>query len=483
MPQSNCILASLLIFVFAISLGCSPEPKVVNSGWQPSIRYEDCLGSDLPGFKSRCAKVELETADVAIAVAVIEPVAGGDLVPAVFLTGGPGEGGNTTDKLDEWRYWASDIGLARPLVLWQPRGTAGSSGYFECRSFNDWLLHHESGSDRSLLVALESCLVQWRASWKSDLAFEQFSSLQSAKDFLHVMKLLGYERWHIWASSYGGRLANVLLSEAPDAVVSVIFDSAVTRSLEKPSDFAQRWVMSMHELFGQACASSQCKAEALEEDFWRAVDQVAKSASAREFKISQAIFAHWVFAQGFDESSIHHLPDLLSRIGAAGPSREDVLAIERFASVKTAPSNNPWVYYAALCNDLRRQSAEEFQNQVARLGRWQQFWLGHELIDVCPLMNIAGEPVGKVPANLPAVAPALFLSSRFDPVIPFVNVVNERNYFDDAAILVKNGAAHGILRKRMCGDSLAELFWHSPENFLRMLRSNEPVDLNDCEVQ
>lgn len=461
--------------------GCEPKNAPAAALWQPALRLVPCAGADLPGFKSRCGFVELEKQGAELSFAVIEPFKASQSIPVAFLAGGPGEGGNTTYKLDEWRYWASDIGLARPIVLWQPRGTQGSSNYFECDSFDAWLNSDALGSDSSMLIAMESCFVQWRAQWSGESSFAQFSSRQSARDLAQILQLLGFEQWHIWASSYGGRAANWMLHDNPDRVASVIFDSAVTRALQKPSDFAARWVASMRQLFARACEGHSCNSSQLESDFWLAADNVQThfSENSRGNRgVSKDVFAHWVFAQGLDEASAKALPEFLERFKSGEVHPGDMAQIEQFISAKTAPANNPWVYYATLCGDLERQTQSEYQVEVSKLGRWQQFWQHHELIDICPLLG--GETEVSEWVVETQHAPVLFLAGRFDPLIAFDAVKAEREYFSAAALITSKSAAHGFLRSQKCGGGWVESFWQTPAEFIAQANSLSEADLAGC---
>lgn len=472
-------LLACTIFLLCL-IGCGPKNTPAAASWQPTLRLMPCSGADLPGFKSRCGFAELEKQGIQLSFAVIEPLRTNQSIPVAFLAGGPGEGGNTTYKLDEWRYWASDIGLARPVVLWQPRGTQGSSKYFECDSFNAWLKSEALGDDSSMLMAMESCFVQWRVQLGKS-GFEQFSSRQSARDLTQILQLLGFERWHLWASSYGGSAAHWMLHENTERVASVIFDSAVTRALQKPSDFAARWVASMKQLFARACEVHGCNSSQLESDFWLAAENVQTHFSKNSrgnSGVSKDVFAHWVFAQGFDEASAKALPELLERFKSGEVHPGDMAQIEQFISAKTAPANNPWVYYATLCGDLKPQTQSEYQVEVSKLGRWQQFWQHHELIDICPLLG-GGAQASEWAAGTQH-APVLFLAGRFDPLIAFDAVKAQREHFSAAAVITSESAAHGLLRSQKCGGGWARSFWQAPAEFIAQANNLSAADLAGC---
>lgn len=447
------------------ALGCSPN-SAPQSVWRPTLQFIPCAGADLLGFTSRCARVRLEENGAELSIAVIEPVDASASLPIAYLAGGPGEGGNTTVRLDDWRYWASDIGLKRPLVLWQPRGTLGASNYFECDSFHAWLKQGELGSDNSMRIAMESCFVQWRSQWRGELGFSQFSSRQSARDLKQIMQLLGFHSWHLWASSYGGRTADWLLRDSPSAISSVIFDSAVTSALQRPSDFAHRWALSMEQLFARACALNDCNLQRLMDDFWRAADNIQAIARKSGFDISREVFVHWVFTHGLDDSQVRNLPAMLARFNDAAPLAETFAEIEQFIAAKTAPANDPWIYYATLCADLMPQTHDEFVAETASLGRWQDFWRSSELTSLCPLLGNEATLSELSAASNGYAGPVLFLAGRFDPLIPLRAVQRERLLYSNSLMVVSPDSAHGLLRSRACGDKLAERFWVAPTEFI-----------------
>ncbi|MBU2985591.1 alpha/beta fold hydrolase [Saccharophagus degradans] len=159
--------------------------------------------------------------------------------PVIYLEGGPGVGGATEQaNMDFWQVFLKDAALPREIVLINTRGTKGALPYFECDELATEQLRllttSTSISDEIALMASlqKKCVAQYHAFLQAQVPFTKnehhpgiglLSSHYSKGDVTELMRALGYDKWHLWGGSYGGRLA--LLAGQSKEVVSIVLDS------------------------------------------------------------------------------------------------------------------------------------------------------------------------------------------------------------------------------------------------------------------
>jgi len=180
--------------------------------------------------------------------------------PVVVIVGGPG--GATLSRLQGMlsRPRFRTIREQRDLVFLDVRGT-GFSEPSVCTEVDDVLkqvdilvVGTEEVNDR-LVAAAKSC-ADGAMTGGPDPA--TYNSRTVASDFAHLRRLLGYERWNLIGTSYGGRYAQTLTREDPEGVRAVVLESPVTLGQPWSRTLALR--EALDAVFEQCAAAPACAA-------------------------------------------------------------------------------------------------------------------------------------------------------------------------------------------------------------------------------
>ena len=148
--------------------------------------------------------------------------------PVVFLHGGPGGRLFPARGVEQPALGAWALGeLARlaprsDLILFEQRGVTDRPDPVECATTLESALALEP--DEALARSLD-CVRSWERT--SGHAVDEMRPEEYAGDVESVRRALGVERWVLYGSSYGGRVAVELVRTVPDAVHAAVLDSPV----------------------------------------------------------------------------------------------------------------------------------------------------------------------------------------------------------------------------------------------------------------
>ncbi|MFZ1070314.1 MAG: alpha/beta fold hydrolase, partial [Methyloceanibacter sp.] len=187
--------------------------------------------------------------------------------PVVYLAGGPGD----IAPLEVNGLIAADFIRDRDVYVVSQRGTMFSEPALTCAASDDFsrellgLRFYSEATKRAHLAATEACHRELAATG-ADLS--AYNSTESAADFADLRKVLGFDAWNVYGTSYGSYLAQTLMRDHPDGIRSVVLDSVLPTTYT----VAANW-QNARDGFGnifQACAAEPaCNAShpRLEETF------------------------------------------------------------------------------------------------------------------------------------------------------------------------------------------------------------------------
>lgn len=175
----------------------------------------------------------------------------------VFLVGGPGQA--ATESAGMVAMALKPLLAHRNVLLIDQRGTGGSNA-LQCE---------DDSSDDSAPTAAEgaefdaarmrrgaaACLKQ--LSGHADPRF--YTTTIAVEDLEQVRKALGSPTFDLIGVSYGTRVAQQFLMHHPDAVRSVVLDSAVPNTSALGEDFAQNLHHALKAVFARCTAQPACK--------------------------------------------------------------------------------------------------------------------------------------------------------------------------------------------------------------------------------
>ncbi|HEY7774457.1 MAG TPA: alpha/beta hydrolase [Marinagarivorans sp.] len=126
---------------------------------------------------------------------------------------------------------------------------------------------------------------------------------------------------------------------------------------------------------------------------------------------------------------------------------------------------NPWLYWAAECNDNKVLSAEDYTQGVATLGAWSRFLAVDMSLKICHMQQFAKQSLAPEATDANRAIPSVLLAGEFDPVVSRRDVIALAQSLKPAVMVQKAGVGHGVIAGGHCGDWLPA-FWRSPHAFV-----------------
>jgi pimeloyl-ACP methyl ester carboxylesterase len=175
----------------------------------------------------------------------------------VFLAGGPGQA--ATESAGQIAMMLQSLLAHRDVLLIDQRGTGGSNA-LKCGEIDD----EDAAPTAAEGAALNAdkmrkdaadCLKQ--LSHQADPRF--YTTTMAVEDIEQVRKALGSPPLDLIGVSYGTRVAQQFLMRHPDAVRSVVLDSAVPNTSALGEDFARNLDDALKAQFARCTAQPACK--------------------------------------------------------------------------------------------------------------------------------------------------------------------------------------------------------------------------------
>ena len=247
--RSIClVLASIVALAFGPAWATAAVPS--RPTWQPTRCKGAAVSADVTS-RLRCGVVEVprdrakpDGPTFRLAVVVITAIAAHpEHDPVVYIAGGPGSP-LTSDAAAIAVHQASVLAPDRDLVLVDQRG-AGRSEPSLCSGLaREQLALFAAGLDtRALVRARQASFAGCRRAMDdADLRPEWFGTQVTAADLDDVRRALKFERWSVYALSYGTAVALTMLARYPETLRAVVLDSVYPPDplpMTKPQSFAR----------------------------------------------------------------------------------------------------------------------------------------------------------------------------------------------------------------------------------------------------
>jgi pimeloyl-ACP methyl ester carboxylesterase len=156
--------------------------------------------------------------------------------PIVYLAGGPGD----IAPLEVNGFIAADFIRDRDIYVVSQRGTMFSEPALTCVAPDAFarellgLRFYSEATMRAHLAATEACHRDLAATG-ADLS--AYNSTESAADFADLRKVLGFDVWNVYGTSYGSYLAQTLMRDHPEGIRSVVLDSVLPTTYTIPQNW------------------------------------------------------------------------------------------------------------------------------------------------------------------------------------------------------------------------------------------------------
>ena len=260
--------------------------------------------------------------------------------PVVYLAGGPGD----IAPLEVNGFIAADFIRDRDIYVVSQRGTMFSEPALTCAASDDFsrkllgLRFYSEATKRAHLAATEACYRELAATG-ADLS--AYNSTESAADFADLRKVLGFEAWNVYGTSYGCYLAQTLMRDHPEGIRSVVLDSVLPTTYTVAANW-QNARDGFDDIFQACAAEPACNAAHphLEETFTGLVNKLeAEPLTATvkdpatgediEVVIDGGALIDWLRNQNYGVPMLQAAPNRIDGLAAGRPDAIEAIALDR----------------------------------------------------------------------------------------------------------------------------------------------------------
>jgi len=375
-----------------------------------------------------------------------------------FLAGGPGQA--ATDSAGMIEATLKPLLAHRSILLLDQRGTGGSNA-LSCKGVDD-----DGGSGDGapfdadkMRSGVKDCLKQLEG--RADPRY--YTTTIAAQDLEDVRKAIGAPQFDLVGVSYGTRMAQRYLMRYPDAVRTVVLDSAVPNSLALGNDFARNLDDALKAQFERCTADAACKAQFGDPDqtLYQLRDALRANPHEVSFRdpqtyqtvrrrLTEDSLASVVRMFAYTPPTAALLP--LSIDAAAHGDVGPLLGQAQILSGELSELAGSGMQFSVIC-------AEDADLLQARPDDADTI-LGTRMVDslkaVCSVW-----PHGDRPADfhqpLKTDKPVLLLAGQYDPVTPPRYAEEIAKGLPNARVLVLKGQAHSVMAAG-CAPELVQHF-------------------------
>ena len=406
--------------------------------------------------------------------------------PVVYLAGGPGD----IAPLEVNGLIAADFIRDRDILVMSQRGTMFSEPALTCAASDHFsrellgLRFYSEATKRAHLAATEACHRDLAATG-ADLS--AYNSTESAADLADLRKVLGFDAWNVYGTSYGSYLAQTLMRDHSEGIRSIVLNSVLPTTYT----VAANW-QNARDGFGnifQACAAEPaCNAAHphLEKTFTGLVNKLeAEPLTATvkdpatgediEVVIDGGALIDWLRNQNYGVPMLQAAPNRIDGFAAGRSDAIQAIALDR---ASRAPPPNPTApslgfglalgvscresYPFATAEDLAaagRKAFPDYPLSVTRegVGGWAYF-------------NEDCRDVWKVPAAPEAMrqpvassVPILLISGSFDTLTSLAGAKAAAAKLSNATIISIPGIGHFVSPWSPCAQAVIVSFLADPD--------------------
>lgn len=417
-------IAGLLLAAAAGPLAAAPPAEAQ----RPSFRPASC--GELPrgvraGRDLRCGSVAVPERHrrsgggrIRLAVRVVRSRAANPGTPVLVLGGGPGEGVTGLAV----PFTQSTLRRDRDIVLLDQRGTGAGSPVLRCTPETSALAPTDGLPE--LQSAYAACAKRLRA--RTDL--DAYKTLENARDLGVVRRALGYERMHVFGTSYGARLALIAARDSPRWISSLVLSSPVPAEANFVDDAPRSFQRALDAVFADCAASADCNrrfpdlAAKLDDALTRLEQQPAPLPPGAPLPALDAATATTlVFALFYSAEGVASVPAVITKL-AAGDYADLVRSGSEFVEATQGLADG--MQRAFICSEeLAFADRARFEVRLGGLGKAAQILgrtqptIGLPSFPICDAFGVRrASPVTFRPVS--TRIPALVVVGRYDQITP-----------------------------------------------------------------
>jgi pimeloyl-ACP methyl ester carboxylesterase len=398
--------------------------------------------------------------------------------PIVYFSGGPGDKGLSVAE----RFASGDYGgSARDIILFDQRGTGSSQPSLDCPEATD-LLRSTLGAADPLDVERVANIAMLRACRARLVAegidLDLFNTSTTADDADDLRRALNIEKWNLFGVSYGTTVALEVARRHPDAVRSVVIDSAYPPDIPTGGvRFVSNGARAIRTLLDGCAADHGCAAEypTLEANVralvaeWNAQPFVTTITDpTTNAPMAVAITGSDVIS-GLQQalyvtSLIPALPSFIAPLRERGDVAKALIGQFVGMAIQAQEDSSEGVFVGVDCADRQRlvEDPSDIDEVLAEFPEMEALLSSGE----CKAWDVASVDKSfnkQVRADLPLLA----LAGEYDPITPPQDTRNAANGFAVSTFVQFPALGHGVTFDHDCPRSIMRAFITDP---------NAPVD-------
>ena len=400
--------------------------------------------------------------------------------PVLHLgAGGPGApmGLDSTDNVKIiWEYHDDiSINQGRDLFVIDPRGTGLSKPLLTCDKFveNETLRLKNNLSFIEDKKAIDqdyyTCIEKFKAQ-KVDLS--KYNSLSIANDVEMMRKATKIDQWVLIGVSYAATYAQIIATQYPDSIESMILDSATFPNLKLHDNYFQKTMAVYEALYNYCNAKAGCKKPIpnTEQRIWNLHKELNKNPIKLEIKhpyqnekieilLNGERFISSLIDGIYGKQIFSDLPKIIAelearRTKAITPYLEDLASYLLDTSYGDISFHSHYCYEEKGYTDftLIRKEANKLPSGYLR----DTAILSLDFPDYCNKMEVtSGGPV--IATATKTDIPTLFLHGTLDTITPLSDVINQRKSFSHHHLITYK-SSHDVLSSEECSEVVAAKF-------------------------
>lgn len=375
-----------------------------------------CVMMPMPLFRDRSPE------QVTLAVAVIRASRPVGLAPVLYLEGGPG--GSAIALLPYRAVLFQQLSKYHDVIVIDQRGAGGSRPSLACPEADAADLDMLDEPLSAMQSAAVSVAALKQCKRRFTVPLTAFTSIAAAQDAADVMAQLGYRSWHVYATSYGTKVAQLLARIAPERIVTMTLDGVVPIDWNIAMQPTHAWAAI--SAAAHACKPTQriCVSESDIDQAVRILNRepftatvVMPDGSSRVVAVNGDTLMTALFSVLYAPNGASRLHTWVQAALVSSPALQEVAA-----HIATLAWNNRYLsrglFYAVQC--LESTHGIDATQAATVDATYPQLL---HIVDISPMVNLcASWQLGAVvlPAPLPAAQPipTLLIAGEFDPVTP-----------------------------------------------------------------
>jgi pimeloyl-ACP methyl ester carboxylesterase len=410
--------------------------------------------------------------------------------PVVYLHGGPG--GAILDDADFWYDSIVAPHIAqRDVILYDQRGGGRSTTLPICYEADDIadrfavdVARHETLAP-DFLAALDECATKFRDLTAVDLT--AFDSAANAQDLVDLLWALGIGEYNLHGSSYGTRLAQTVMRDAPDGVRSIVLSGSYPIDANLMGSIPLSLESSLSAVFAGCAAEPLCN-QALP-DPWSVLERLVEDLDADPMRVDIPLTYDESYEIAFDGTDLLNGLHNLLYVGSDAAGVPDLLIdhqdgddrrIRRLAGESLFNITDTAAFLLVQCadeggfttiDDLNRPLVHEFLRAVDLAPAIN----GIDALTICESWDTGvTDPIENEPVTWDV--PTLLLAGAVDPITPPQWAADLAERLPRSRLVIQAGASHDS-DEGWCALGLIADFIDRPDVLLDTSCAARPAEL------